>query len=309
MVVPDRGATVPNMEPTTPLFGEVLTAVITPFDADGAVDFDTFFRLIRHLGDTGSDGVVVCGTTGEAPALTADEKAALFAAAVDAVGNRMKVIANTGTYNTTESVEMTHRACALGVDGVMAVTPYYSRPPQEGIALHMEAIADASDVPVIVYNIPGRAARLIEVDTLVRLANHPRIAGVKDAVDDIAFTREAFTKLPPDFNVYAGSDHMTKDICASGGVGVISVASHVAGRQLAQLVAAARSGDTAEADRIDAGLAPLIEALFMEPSPMPVKAALTRFWGPVGDPRLPLIPASAETLRTIESAMATAGAL
>ncbi len=288
-------------------FGELLTAVITPFSPSGAVDYQTFRRLVRHLGDTGSDGVVVSGTTGESPTLSADEKAMLFATAVDSAGGRMTVVAGTGTYNTAESVELTVRAADAGCDGVMAVTPYYSKPPQEGLVRHFEAIAEASDLPVLLYNIPGRTARLIEIDTLARLAAHPSIVAVKDAVDDIDFTRRSLAALPADFAVYAGSDSMTRAVVAAGGVGVVSVASHLAGRRIKEMIAAVKGDDSGRADEIDDALMPLFEALFLEPNPMPVKAAMNRWWEPVGEPRLPLVPASAATLERIEAALVAAG--
>ncbi len=307
MVPPQGSATVGRMDDRPTPFGELLTAVITPFSPAGAVDYETFRRLVRYLGDTGSDGVVVSGTTGESPTLSGDEKAMLFKTAVDAAGGRMTVVAGTGTYDTAESIELTRRAAAAGCDGVMAVTPYYSKPPQEGLIRHFEAIAEAGDLPVLLYNIPGRTARLIEIDTLAHLAAHPSIVAVKDAVDDIDFTRRAMASLPSDFSVYAGSDSMTRDIVAAGGVGVVSVASHLAGRRIKEMIAAIKSDDSRRADEINDALTPLFEALFLEPNPMPVKAAMNRWWEPVGEPRLPLVPASAATLAQIEAALATAG--
>lgn len=294
-----------DTRPTAP-FGRVLTAVLTPFDQGGAVDYGVFWKLIRHLADTGSDGVVVCGTTGESPTLSKAEKMALFKAALEAAGDRMKVIAGTGTYNTAESVTLTEQAAALGVHGAMAVTPYYSKPPQEGIYRHFTAIAAASDLPLMVYNIPGRTARRIEISTLVRLAENPRIVAVKDAVDDLEFTREEIAALPDGFAVYSGSDAMTKGIVELGGVGVVSVAGHFVGSQIQKLVAAIIAGDGVEADRIQQALLPLFESLFIEPSPMPLKAGMTALWEAVGDARLPLIPASAETVDRIKSAYETA---
>jgi 4-hydroxy-tetrahydrodipicolinate synthase len=287
-------------------FGGVLTAVLTPFDSGGAVDYATFWRLLRYLADRGSDGVVVCGTTGESPTLSGVEKIALFKAAVEAVGDRMKIVAGTGTYDTAESIELSESAAEVGVDGLMAVTPYYSRPPQEGLYRHFRAIADATDLPLMLYNIPGRTARLIEIDTLVQLAGHQRIVAVKDAVDDLEFTRKQLAAVPHDFAVYAGSDHMTKDIVMAGGVGVVSVASHLAGPQIKRLVEAALAGAEEEADRIEEALSPLFGALFLEPNPMPLKAGMASMWGPVGDPRLPLVPAAPGTLRRLEEAMETA---
>jgi 4-hydroxy-tetrahydrodipicolinate synthase len=284
-------------------FGAVLTAVITPFHEDGSVDFGTFTRLTQHLTAHGSDGVVVCGTTGESPTLNAVEKVALFKAAVDAVGARSTVVAGTGTYDTRESIELSKRAAEVGCHAVMAVTPYYSKPPQEGIARHMMAIADATDLPMMVYNIPGRTCRLIEVDTLIRLAAHPQIVAVKDAVDDIDWTVRQIDALPEGFAVYSGSDALTLKIVRAGGVGVVSVAAHLAGDSIKAMVESAIIGKDDEADRLDAALAPLVEALFIEPSPMPLKAGLTLAWDPVGEPRLPLIPASDEATTAVREAL------
>jgi 4-hydroxy-tetrahydrodipicolinate synthase len=289
-------------------FGSLLTAVITPFDDDGAVDYQAFWRLLLHLRETGTDAVVVCGTTGEGPTLSDEEKLALFSTAVDASGT-MKVVASTGTYDTAHSVELTRRAADIGCDGVMAVTPYYSKPPQEGLYRHFVAIANASDLPVLLYNIPGRTARLIDVDTLVRLAGHPNIVAVKDAVDDLDYTKRSLAELPGDFAVYAGSDAFTFDSMQAGGVGVVSVASHLVGVRLKEMIEALHDGQVDTAAAINTELAPLFAALFVEPNPMPLKAALNRWWGPVGDPRLPLIPASDETVALLEAALTPAAAV
>ena len=287
-------------------FGELLTAVLTPFDDNGSVDYATFWRLVKHLADNGSDGLVVAGTTGESPTLSQVEKIALFKAAKEAVGDRVKVIAGTGTYNTKVSIELTEQAAEMGCDGVMAVTPYYSKPPQEGIYRHFVAIAESTELPVLLYNIPGRTARRIEIDTLSRLAEHPNILAVKDAVDDLEWTGKAIAALPEGFAVYSGSDGMTKGMIDLGGVGVVSVASHLAGPQIKRMVQAAKSGDAEEAQRLNDGLAPLFEALFLEPNPMPLKAGMNALWASVGEPRLPLIPAGDETTASIEAAMAAA---
>ena len=298
-------ATVVGMEsrPEAP-FGQVLTAVITPFGNDGSIDYGTFWRLTRFLAGHGSDGIVVGGTTGESPTLSKVEKVALYKAAVDAVGDRMTVIAGAGTYNTRESVELAQRAADSGVHGVMAVTPYYSKPPQEGLFRHFTAIADATELPMILYNIPSRSCCLIEVETLVRLAENPRIVAVKDAVDDLDFTRREIEALPEGLAVYSGSDAMTREIIRLNGVGVVSVAAHLAGDKIKAMVDAAVRGDAEEADRLNGLLGPLNEALFLEPSPMPLKAGLDIAWDPVGDPRLPLIPASDDTRAALERALA-----
>jgi 4-hydroxy-tetrahydrodipicolinate synthase len=287
-------------------FGAVLTAVLTPFDQDGGVDYATFWRMLRYLAETGSDGVVVAGTTGESPTLSAVEKVALFKAAVEAVGDRMTVVAGTGTYDTAESIELSKKAAEVGAHGLMAVTPYYSKPPQEGLYRHFRAIAESTGLPLMLYNIPGRTARLIEIDTLVQLAGVEQIVAVKDAVDDIEYTRKSIAALPDGFAVYSGNDHLTREIVEAGGVGVVSVAAHLAGRQISRMVEAATTGDEVEAARIDELLAPLYEALFIEPSPMPLKAGMSSMWGPVGEPRLPLVPAAPATLKLLEEAMETA---
>ena len=292
--------------PPEPPFGHLLTAVITPFGDDGTIDYGAFWRLTRRLVADGSDGIVVAGTTGESPTLSTVEKAALFRAAVDAVGDRGLVIAGTGTYDTKESIELSEKAAEAGCDGIMLVTPYYSKPPQEGLYRHFTAVADAVDLPVLLYNIPGRTCRLIEVETLRRLADHPRIVAVKDAVDDLEWSRRAIEALPEGFAVYSGSDAMTLALMEHHAVGVVSVASQIAGEAVRRMVDAMLAGDTSEAERIDAALQPLYEALFLEPNPMPVKAGLNALWGDVGEPRLPLVPAAETTIRKIEEAAAAA---
>ncbi len=284
-------------------FGRVLTAIITPFATDGSVDYSAFWKLVHHLGDNGSEGIVVAGTTGESPTLSKPEKVALFKAGVDAAKGRMTVIAGAGTYDTRESIELAEAAASAGVDGIMAVTPYYSKPPQRGIAAHMRAIASATDLPLMVYNIPGRTARRIEIETMVELAHHPKIVATKDAVDDVAWTTEAIEAFPEGFAVYSGSDSHTKDIVAAGGVGVVSVTSHLAGREIAAMVDAVIDGRRDDAQELHDLVEPLNAALFSEPSPMPLKAALNAYWDSVGDPRLPLVPAEAATTELVGKAL------
>ena len=291
-----------------PPFGRVLTAMVTPFGSDGSVDHSTAWDLAEFLVANGSDGVVVAGTTGESPTLTSDEKIALVRTVVEAVGGKAVVVAGTGTYDTAESVHLTGRAVDAGAAAVMAVTPYYSRPSQEGLVAHFSAIADASSVPVLLYNIPSRTGRLIEVATLVRLAAHGNIPAVKDAVGDLAFTTKTIGACPAGFAVYSGDDILTLPMMAVGAVGVVSVASHLAGPQIAAMVGAAVDGDWEHARRLHAALAPLFEAIFLEPNPQPVKGALDVVWRPVGMPRLPLVPAAAETVKAVEQALTAAGA-
>lgn len=284
-------------------FGRVLTAILTPFTDDGSVDYATFWKLIRHLGSNGSDGIVVAGTTGESPTLTRAEKLALFKAAVDAAHGSMTVVAGVGTYDTRESIELASAAATSGVDGLMAVTPYYSKPPQRGIVEHMTAIADATDKSLLLYNIPGRTGTLIELETLQELASHPKIVGVKDAVDNASWSIKAIDALPEDFAVYSGSDALTRKLMTGGAVGVISVTAHLAGREVAALVDAIGEGDNKAAKKWDDLLGPLNDALFVEPSPMPLKAGMTKYWAPVGDPRLPLVRANDESLEAIGTAL------
>jgi 4-hydroxy-tetrahydrodipicolinate synthase len=230
----------------------------------------------------------------------------LFRAVVEAVGDRAAVLAGTGSYDTAESVHLTGLACDIGVAGVMAVTPYYSRPPQQGLFEHFTAIADASSVPVLLYNIPSRTARRIEVDTLVRLAAHERIVAVKDAVGDLAFTTNTRWACPDDFAIYSGDDILTLPMMSVGAVGIVSVAAHLAGEQIAEMVRAAVGGDWERARRLHLALSPLFTSLFVEPNPMPVKAAMDALWRPVGRPRLPLVAAASETVERIKEALAGA---
>lgn len=283
-------------------FGRVLTAMITPFTADGAVDHESAFRLARHLVDNGSDGLVVTGTTGESPTLSSDEKAALYVTVKEAVGERAKVVAGTGTYDTAESVRLSQRAAEAGVDGLLAVTPYYSKPEQKGLVAHFEAIADATDLDVMLYNIPGRTGRLIEIPTLERLAGHDRIVAVKDAVMDIDHTSEVCRRIP-ELAVYSGQDSYTFPMMAVGAVGVVSVISHLAGRQVRAMVDAALDGEMQQARAVHQMLLPLCWACFLESNPAPVRSAMSRWWEPVGTPRLPVVGAEDDTLAAIEAAL------
>ena len=289
--------------PSAP-FGTLATAMITPFTSSGAVDHEAAWRLARHLSDQGTDTLVVAGTTGESPSLSDDEKIALFRTVVDSVREKKaKVVAGTGTYNTHHSVELTERASEAGVDGVLAVTPYYNKPSQAGQIQHFTAIADVG-VPVVLYNIPSRTASLIEVETLVALASHPNIVAVKDAVLDLEFTSATINRAPG-LPVYSGQDAFTLPMLSVGAVGVVSVVAHLAGRTIKKMIAAAAAGDWDEARRLHNGMMPLCEACFLETNPTPIKAAMNAFWEPVGDVRLPLVSASAETLTAIEKSLGT----
>ncbi len=287
--------------PSAP-FGLLATAMITPFTRDGRVDHETAWRLARDLSDNGTDTLVVTGTTGESPTLSDDEKLALYKTVVDAVKEKdTLVIAGTGTYDTAHSVELSHSAAELGVDGLLAVTPYYNRPSQKGLVGHFTAMAEVGP-PVMLYNIPGRTGRLIEIDTLAELAAHPNIVAVKDAVESLDFTSRTINTVPG-FPVYSGQDSYTLPMLSVGAVGVVSVVSHLVGRRIREMIVSAQAGDYVEARRIHHQLLPLFEACFLETNPVPIKAAVNAFWGPVGDVRLPLVAASEETLVAVEKAL------
>jgi 4-hydroxy-tetrahydrodipicolinate synthase len=283
--------------------------MITPFDESGAVDYQAAWDLARYLISHGNDGLVICGTTGESPTLSTEEKLGMFRTVVEAVGDRAVVIAGTGTYNTAESVEMSQQAAELGCHGVMAVTPYYNKPPQEGLFQHFTAIADATDLPVLIYNIPGRTSRLIEVETLARLSHHDRIVATKDAVEDLDFTRRTLESVSETFAVYSGQDSFTLPMMEIGAVGIVSVAAHLVGDQIQAMTTAARDKEYDAARIIHDRLMPLFTALFLEPNPMPLKAVLSQLWQPVGDPRLPLIPPAADTVAAVRAALESAQAV
>lgn len=280
----------------------------TPFTTDGSLDLDGAVALASHLADHGSDGIVLAGTTGESPTLTESEKKDLFAAVVPAVRGRAAVIAGTGTYSTAESIELSKMAAGCGVDGLLVVTPYYSRPPQAGLAAHFRAIAAATDLPVILYDIPIRTARKIEHDTFVDLASVPTIVGVKDAAGDPAGTARLVADIPQ-WTVWSGDDALTLPMLAVGATGVISVAGHLAGNRIAEMIAAHDKGQFDVAAQINRDLIPLIDALFCTTSPIPLKAALTMLGLPGGPVRLPLVPATDAETSKIRAALEKLGIL
>ena len=295
-------------------FGEVITAMVTPFAEDGSMDARAARALAARLVEHGSDGLVLCGTTGESPTLSIDDKLALFENVLDEVGGRAKVIAGTGTYDTAESISLTKAAGALGVDACLVVTPYYSKPPQNGLLVHFRRIADESSVPVVLYDIPGRTARRIERTTMLELAAHERIAGVKDAVGDAAETARLRSDLDSaghyDFEIYSGDDVMLMPHLAAGAVGIVSVCSHLIGPQIKQIIAAYKDGKVEEAQRVFLEYLPLMTTVMtVTASPIPVKAALNLLGVQVGAPRLPLVDATEEEMQQIKTAMERAGLL
>jgi 4-hydroxy-tetrahydrodipicolinate synthase len=290
-----------------PVLGEVLTAVVTPFRADGAVDLDAFRRICTHLVDTGSDGVVVAGTTGEAPTLADDERLALFAAAVETVGDRATVVAGTGTYSTAHSVHLTGQAHELGVDAFLVVTPYYNKPPVSGIVAHFRAIAEATDRPIIAYNIPQRVVVNLEPETLAKLAEIPNVTAVKQATTDPGQARRILRET--DLALYAGNDDLLLPFLELGGVGGVLVYTHLVGARVRELVTRFKDGDAEGARAIDTELRPVIEALAVTTNPIPVKAALAMLGHDVGGLRLPLVEASDEQKALIRETLERVGVL
>lgn len=287
-----------------PVFGHVATAMATPFTEDGSLDLDGAQRLARHLVETGTDTVVVAGTTGESPTLHGEETWDLLAAVLEAVGDDGKVIVGTGSNDTRHALASTERANAAGVDGVLVVTPYYNKPDGPGQLAHFTAIADASEVPVLLYDIPGRSGVEIPMQVLVELAGHERIVGVKDATGGVVKAGDLLRRTqdaPGGFEVYSGADELNLPLLAVGASGVVSVASHLVGPQLAELCTAATT-DPARAGVLHRAMLPLVAALFSAPSPGPLKGALARYDLPAGPVRLPLVAAPKDIVDAVVDA-------
>lgn len=272
--------------------------MVTPFDEKLAVDYDRAAELAAHLVAAGSDGLVVSGTTGESPTLTDEEKIRLFQTVIEAVGDRAFVWCGTSSYDTAASVRLSLAAAEAGAAGLLLVAPYYNKPPQEGLIHHFRTIADAVDLPVLLYNVPGRTSTNMLPTTVARLAEHPRIVGIKEASGDIDQASEIRRLCPEDFILYSGDDSMTLPMMAVGGEGVISVASHVAAGSIAEMVSSFRSGDIERARNIHLRLLPLFRALFVTANPIPVKVALELSGFPVGGTRPPLV-ADLESIRLL----------
>jgi 4-hydroxy-tetrahydrodipicolinate synthase len=291
-----------------PVLGELLTAMVTPFAGDGSVNHESARRMARHLVENGSDGIVVCGTTGEGPTVTDREKLDLFDTVVSEVGAGATVIANTGSYDTHHSVALTRSAVATGVDGFLVVTPYYNKPPPAGIVAHFEAIAEAAEGrPVIVYNIPQRVVLNLEPELLERLARIDNVTAVKQATADL----DQATRIVAHgaLDLYAGNDDLVLPFTRLGGVGGICVTSHLAGRRIREMIALVRSGEIDRAERIDEELRPLYDALSITTNPIPLKAALNLLGHDVGGLRLPLVDADDAEVATVQAALAVSGLL
>lgn len=286
-------------------FGRVLTAMLTPFDADGALDLDTAQQLATRLIDLGNDGLVVNGTTGEGPTTTDAEKADLVRAVVEAVGDRATVVAGAGTYDTAHSVRLAKDAEQAGAHGLLSVTPFYSRPPQSGLMLHFRAIADATELPVMLYDIPPRSVIPIELETLLRLAEHPRIVAVKDARNDLRVGTEIIANSTLAY--YSGDDPVNLPWLAVGAVGFVSVTGHVVADRLRAMLDAYEAGQTDRARNLNATMLPVIRAMGRVGGVVFAKTA-TRLRGlDVGDPRLPLPPATDDEVAAIVADLDAAG--
>nr|WP_285866691.1 4-hydroxy-tetrahydrodipicolinate synthase [Mesobacillus maritimus] len=281
-------------------FGQVLTAMVTPFDGNGEVDFEATRNLVNYLIQNGTDGLVVAGTTGESPTLTNDEKITLFKFVVEVVDGRIPVIAGTGSNNTRASIQLTKEAEQVGVDGVMLVAPYYNKPSQEGLYQHFSTIAAATSLPVMLYNIPSRSVVPLSVETVVRLSQIENIVCIKDASGDLDAMAEIISQTGSDFLVYSGDDGMTLPVLSIGGAGVVSVSSHIIGNQMQEMITNFKNGKIQSAAFTHRTLLPTIKALFMAPSPSPVKAALNMLGVNVGGVRLPMVPLNAEQERTLQ---------
>ena len=288
------------------MLGEVLTAILTPFHPDGSVNLDKFRELAAFLVDHGSDGIVVAGTTGESPTLSDSEKLELFAAALDAVGDRATVVAGTGTYDTAHSVHLTERAHALGVDAMLIVTPYYSKPPQRAIVRHFEEIAAATDKPIVVYNIPSRVVVNIEPETIERLAEIENVRAVKQANDDLAQARRV---VDTGLTLYAGDDNLIFPFLELGGAGGVCVHTHVWGPQTKEMVRRYRDGDVEGARALNEEMRPAFELLKIQTNPIPIKAAMNLLGHELGGYRLPMVDPTEDELARVRDCLERAGVL
>ncbi|WP_226588547.1 4-hydroxy-tetrahydrodipicolinate synthase [Microseira wollei] len=285
-------------------FGRAITAMITPFKEDGSVNYAVAEKLAAYLAENGSDGIVVCGTTGESPSLTWDEEYELFQVVKNAVNGKALVIAGTGSNSTTEAIAATQKAAKIGLDGSLQVVPYYNKPPQEGLYRHFQAIAQASpDLPIMLYNIPGRTGQNMLPETVARLAEIPNIVAIKEASGNLDQASQIRCLTPPDFQIYSGDDSLTLPLLSIGGTGVVSVASHLVGPQLQTMIQAFEAGKIKEATQIHLQLFPLFKALFATTNPIPVKAALKLQGWDVGSTRSPLCDPTDEITQNLKNVL------
>lgn len=270
-------------------FGEMITAMATPFYENGEINYEKAAELATFLVNDGTDGIIVCGTTGESPTLAEEEKIELFSVVTNAVKGKAKVLAGTGSNNTVQAIRLTKIAENCGVDGIMLVVPYYNKPPQEGLYRHFSAVAAKTALPVMLYNVPGRTVVNMTAETTLRLAQISNIVAVKEASGDLEQIARISAGAPDNFAVYSGDDSMTLPVLAVGGIGVVSVASHIAGREIKQMITAFKNGDTEIAMRLHLKLLPLFKAMFITTSPTPLKGAMNMLGHNLGPMRLPLV--------------------
>jgi 4-hydroxy-tetrahydrodipicolinate synthase len=284
--------------------------MITPFKPDGSVNYAVAEQLAAHLAEHGTDTLVVCGTTGESPTLSWDEEYELFQVVQQAVAGKAKVMAGTGSNSTQEAIAATQKADKLQLDGSLQVVPYYNKPPQEGLYQHFKAIAQASpDLPIMLYNVPGRTGQNLQAETVARLAEVPNIVAIKEASGNLDQASQIRRSTPPDFKLYSGDDSLTLPLLAVGGQGVVSVASHLVGKQLQQMIQAFETGQTKLATEIHLQLLPLFKVLFSTTNPIPVKTALNLQGWQVGPSRLPLCDPPIEVSQALKAVLAELGLL
>jgi 4-hydroxy-tetrahydrodipicolinate synthase len=289
-----------------PPFGRLLSAMVTPFTPDGELDLDAAAALATYLVDElGNDGLVVSGTTGESPTTSDEEKAELLSAVVDAVGDRAAVVAGVGTFDTRHTVELAGQAAKLGADGLLVVTPYYSKPPQAGLLNHFTTVADSTDVPIMIYDIPHRAGVAIATDTMIRLGAHPQIAAVKDAKGDLAASSKVMAET--NLSYYSGEDALTLPLLSVGAVGLVGTSTHFSGLGARAMIEAYVQGDVAEALRLHRQLLPIFTGIFATQGVMLVKAGLELQGRGVGGLRAPLLPASEDERRALAACLRAAG--
>lgn len=286
-------------------FGSIMTAMVTPFDERGDIDYPATQNLINHLLANGTDALVIAGTTGESPTLTAQEKVELFKFTVQTVAGRAPVIAGTGTNSTRESIDLTIQAEEAGVDGIMLVVPYYNKPCQEGLYQHFKTIAQTTTLPIMLYNIPGRSAVNMLPETIIRLANNvSNITSVKEASGDLEAAAAIIEHTGDDFFVYSGDDASTLPMLSIGSTGIVSVSAHIIGNEMQEMVRHFKTGNTKQAATIYRGLLPIMKAMFAAPNPSPTKAALNLTGVPVGGVRLPMIALPEEQVDSLRDLLA-----
>ena len=291
-------------------FGRLLTAMITPFDIEENVDYAKAEQLAIHLVETGTDTIVVCGTTGESPTLSWDEEYKLFSVLKNAIAGKAKIMAGTGSNSTSEAIEATRKAANLGLDGTLQVTPYYNKPPQEGLYKHFRAIAEAApELPILLYNVPSRTGCKLEPETVAKLAEIPSIIGIKEATGDLDQASQIRALTPADFAIYSGDDSLTLPLMAVGAKGMVSVASHLVGKQLQAMMQSFAAGKVQEALQIHIQLFPLFKALFLTSNPIPLKSALRLLGLDTGVVRSPLVAGNAELEAKLKAVLKEVGIL